>query len=100
MTTDGDLIGTLPIPSDQIVTRFSSKSELAVHRSIGGHSLAFMGYRGGPGFPTAPNIFDVSNGNTPSVIDPTNAAAGQYYRSLGEVDADGHPTITDIEAYS
>lgn len=100
LTTDGHLIGSLPIPTDQIVTSFSSKSELAINRSIDGHSLTFMGYRGGPGFPTAVNVFDVSNGNTPGVIDPTNAAVGQYYRSVAEVDAGGHLSITEGNAYS
>ncbi len=90
----------LPIPTDQIVTSFSSKSELSVHLSTDGKSITFMGYRGGPGFPTAVNIFDVSNGNTPGLIDSTNPAVGQYYRSVAEVDAHGHLMITDGNAYS
>jgi hypothetical protein len=100
LSTDGRLIGSLPIPTEQIVTSFSSKSELAINLSTDGHSLTFMGYRGGPGFPTAVNVFDVSNGNTPGVIDPTNAAVGQYFRSVGEVDAKGHLTVTEGNAYS
>src|SRR3984957_17007778 len=100
LTTDGEWLGTLPIPTDQIVTSFSSKSELALHLSTDGKSLTFVGYRGGPGFPTAANIFDVSNGNTPGLIDPTNAAGGQYYRSVAEVDAHGHLMITEGNAYS
>ena len=100
LTTDGRRLDTLPIPTDQIVTSFSSKSELALHRSTDGKSLTFVGYRGGPGFPTAANIFDVSNGNTPGLIDPTNAAVGQYFRSVGEVDAHGHLMITEGNAYS
>ena len=100
LTTDGHLIGSLPIPTDQIVTCFSSKSELALNRSIDGRSITFMGYVGGPGFPTAVNIFDVSNGNTPGVIDPTNAAVSQYYRSVAEVDAEGHLRVTEGNAYS
>ena len=98
--TDGSLQSTFPVPTDQIVTSFSSKSELAVHRSADGKSLTFVAYQGGPGFPTAPNIFDVSNGNTPGLIDPTNAAIGQYYRAVAEVDANGHLMITDGDAYS
>jgi hypothetical protein len=100
LTTNGERLGTLPIPTDQIVTSFSSKSELAVHLSTDGKSITFVGYRGGPGFPTAANIFDVSNGNTPGLIDPTNAAVGQYYRSVAEVDAHGHLMITEGNAYS
>jgi hypothetical protein len=100
LTTDGRLLDTLAIPTDQIVTSFSSKSELAINRSVDGRSITFMGYRGGPGFPTAANVFDVSNGNTPGVIDPTNAAVGQYYRSVAEVDSHGHLRITEGNAYS
>jgi hypothetical protein len=100
LTTDGNRLDTLPIPTDQIVTSFSSKSELALHLSTDGKSVTFVGYRGGPGFPTAVNIFDVSNGNTPGLIDPTNAASGQYYRAVGEVDAHGHLMITEDNAYS
>jgi hypothetical protein len=100
LTTDGHHLDTLPIPTDQIVTSFTSKSELAIHLSTDHKSVTFMGYRGGPGFVTAPNIFDVSNGNTPGLIDPTNAAVGQYYRSVAEVDAHGHLMITEGNAYS
>ena len=100
LATDGHLIRTLAIPTDQIVTSFSSKSELAVNRSVDGKSITFMGYRGAPGFPTAVNVFDDSNANSPGVIDPTNAAVGQYYRSVAEVDSGGHLRITEGNAYS
>jgi hypothetical protein len=100
ITTDGHLLDTLAIPTNRIVTSFSSKSELAVNRSVDGKSITFMGYRGGPGFPTAVNVFDVSNANSPGVIDPTNAAVGQYYRSVAEVDAHGHLQVTESNAYS
>jgi hypothetical protein len=100
LTTDGRLLDTLAIPTDQIVTSFSSKSELAVNRSADGGSITFMGYRGGPGFPTAVNVLDVSNDNTPGLIDPTNPAVGQNYRSVAEVDSHGHLKITEGNAYS
>jgi hypothetical protein len=100
ITTDGELLGTLPIPSDQIVTSFSSKSELALNRSLDGKSITFAGYRGGTGFLTAPNELDVSNSNTPGVIDPSNPVSSQYYRSVAEVDAEGHLMITEGNAYS
>jgi hypothetical protein len=100
LTTDGERIGTLPIPSDQIVTSFSSKSELALNRSLDEKSITFVGYRGGPGFLTAPNQLDVSNSNTPGVVDPTNPVVSQYYRSVAEVDTFGHLTITEGNAYS
>ncbi|MGA8767691.1 MAG: hypothetical protein WB559_11790 [Candidatus Acidiferrales bacterium] len=100
ITTDGFRIGTLTVPSDQIVTSFSSKSELALNLSLDGKSITFVGYRGGPGFVTAPNQLDVSNSNTPGVVDPTNPVSSQYYRSVAEVDARGNLAITEGNAYS
>ena len=100
ITTDGQRVGTLPIPSDQIVTSFSSKSELALNLSLDGKSITFVGYRGGPGFLTAPNQLDVSNSNTPGVVDPSNPVVSQYYRSVAEVDAGGNIEITEGNAYS
>jgi hypothetical protein len=106
----------LPIPSDRIVTSFSSKSELALNRSVDGKSLTFMGYHGGVGCdgtevsPTAPNLIDVSASNTPGICDPTDPVSSSlqstpniptaYYRAVAEVDADGNLSITDGNAYS
>ena len=127
ITGDGWLLGTLAVPTDQIVTSFSSKSELALNRSLDGKAITFVGYHGGPGCPvitfksgigtpgtasgpispTAANLLDVSNSNTPGVCDPTNpvvSSAGTvptaYYRAVAEVNADGHIRITDGNAYS
>jgi len=100
VTDDGRLLDTLMVPNDQIVTSFSSKSELALNRSTDGRSITFVGYRGGPGFVTGPNQLDVSNSNTPGVVDPTNPVSSEYYRSVAEVDGDGHITITEGNAYS
>jgi hypothetical protein len=116
ITEDGWMLGTLPIPSDRMVTSFSSKSELALNRSADGKSLTFMGYHGGVGCggsdvsPTAPNLIDVSASNTPAICDPTNPVTSSlqntpniptaYYRAVAEVDADGHLSITDGNAYS
>ncbi len=116
ITEDGWVLGTLPIPSDRIVTSFSSKSELALNRSADGKSLTFMGYHGGVGCggdtvsPTAPNLIDVSASNTPGICDPTNAVFSNlqnspniptaYYRAVAEVDAHGELSITDGNAYS
>jgi hypothetical protein len=93
-------LGELWVPSDEIVTSFSSKSELALNRSADGRSLTFMGYRGGPGCPTltldpttniltqgtnvgpesptAANLLDVSASSTPGLCDPTNPAVASY----------------------
>jgi hypothetical protein len=116
LTTDGRRLGTLRIPSDRIVTSFSSKSELALNRAVDGRSITFMGYHGGPGCggfplsPTAPNLIDVSASSTPGICDPTNSVISSfvstpvtptaYYRAVAEVDADGHLSITDGNAYS
>jgi hypothetical protein len=116
ITTDGFTLGTLPVPTDQLVTSFSSKSELALNRSADGRSITFVGYRGGVGCggskvsPTAPNLLDVSNSNTPGVCDPTNPifttfqsnplVPAAYYRTVGEVDADGRFSFTEGNAYS
>ncbi len=100
LTTDGERIGTLAVPSGLIVTSFSSKSELALNRSLDGKSFTFVGYRGGPGFVTSPNQLDVSNSNTPGVVDPTNPVTSQYFRSVAEVDEHGHIQVTDGNAYS
>ena len=100
LTMDGERIGTFAVPTDLLVTSFSSKSELAVNRSLDGKSITFVGYRGGPGFVTAPNQLDVSNSNTPGIVDPTNPVVTQYFRAVAEVDADGHIRITEGNAYS
>ena len=100
VTENGRLLGTLPIPPSGIVTSFSSKSELALNRSLDKKSITFMGYVGGTGFTTGINQLDVSNSNTPGVVDQTNPVVSQYYRSVVEVDADGHIMITDGNAYS
>jgi hypothetical protein len=100
ITTHGELLGTLPIPTDLLVTSFSSKSELALNRSTDKKSITFVGYHGGPGFVTAPNQLDVSNSNTPGVVDPTNPVVSNYFRAVVEVDSDGHLARTDGNAYS
>jgi hypothetical protein len=43
ITSNGKLLGTLAIPSDQIVTSFSSKSEVALNRSTDKKSITFLG---------------------------------------------------------
>jgi hypothetical protein len=105
LSTDGALLGTLNVPTDQIVTSFSSKSELALNRSADRRSLTFMGYRGGPGCPTltldpttniltqgtnvgpisptAANLIDVSASSTPGLCDPTNAAVASFAGAPG-----------------
>jgi hypothetical protein len=98
---DGARINTLAIDPTRIVTSFSSKSELAVNLADDGESITFVGYVGGDvASPTAPNQLDVSNSNTPGVVDPTTPVVSQYFRAVAEVDRDGHLRITDGNAYS
>lgn len=80
--------------ADHLVTSFSSKSELALNLSTSGNYMTFMGY-------VAPvNAIDVSNSNTPLVIDPTNSVGTEYYRAVARVGADGKFTFTETNAYS
>lgn len=79
---------------DQLVTSFSSKSELSLNRSLDGRYLTFMGY-------VAPvDALDVSNSNTPAVVDPTNPVTSTYYRAVAQMDWLGHFHFTETNAYS
>jgi hypothetical protein len=79
---------------DQLVTSFSSKSELALNLSSDDQYLTFMGY-------VAPiNTIDVSNSNTPGVIDPTNPVGTSYFRAVAQVDENGKFRFTNTNAYS
>ena len=100
ISEDGGLLDTLAIPTNMLVTSFSSKSELALNLSDDGRSITFVGYHGGPGFITGPNQLDVSNSNTPGVVDPSNPVGSNYFRAVMEVDARGHLMLTDGNAYS
>jgi hypothetical protein len=77
MTAEGVPVNTLEVPNSaqrgepsrkgQLVTSFSSKSELALNLSTDGEYLTFMGY-------VAPiGAIDVSNSNTPAVIEPRSS---------------------------
>lgn len=104
LTLDGRRVGSIEIPnstepgvttgSGQMVTSFSSKSELALNLSPDGKYVTFMGYN-------APvDQADVSNANTPGDIDPTSADPGAYYRVVGELGQDGKISYTETNAFS
>ncbi len=81
--------------SQHLATSFSSKSELALHLSTDGKALTFMGY-------VAPiDELDVSNANTPLVVDPTNPD-GQTptYRAVAQLNENGRFRFTETNAYS
>jgi hypothetical protein len=86
--------GTLKVPTNQVVTSFSSKSELSLHLSPDGKAVTFMGYY-------APaNTLDVSNSNTLGHVDPTDPVQGVYSRVVEELDFDGSLHTTLLNAYS
>src|SRR5215469_2701042 len=104
ISTTGTLINSLEVPNssqngvpptkDQMVTSFSSKSEVALNLSTDGRFLTFMGY-------LAPiNAIDVSNSNTPAVFDSTNPVGTSYYRVAAQVDQKGKLRYTATNAYS
>jgi hypothetical protein len=104
ITPWGQPVSTIEVPNssqpgvsaseDQMVTSFSSKSELALNLSTRGRYVTFMGY-------LAPvDTLDVSNANTPGVIDPTNPAKGAYYRVVAQLNSQGQFRFTETNAYS
>ena len=103
-TTTGTFINSLEVPnssqqgfspmSEELVTSFSSKSEVALNLSTDGQYLTFMGY-------VSPiDYLDVSNSNTPAVFDTTNQVGTRYYRAVALVDANGSFQFTMTNAYS
>ncbi len=104
ITPFGFVLSSLEVPnssswnvhtgSNQLVTSFSSKSEMALNLSTDGKILSFMGY-------VAPvNTIDASNSNTPGAIDPTNPVGINFLRAVATVDRSGKFTFTETNAYS
>jgi hypothetical protein len=104
ITPFGFLLNSLEVPnsslnnvrteSNQLVTSFSSKSEIALNLSTDGKLLTFMGY-------VAPiNTIDASNSNTPAAIDPTNPVGINFLRAVATVNRNGKFTFTETNAYS
>jgi hypothetical protein len=94
ITPWGQPQGVIPVPSSELNTSFSSKSEGALNLSSDGRNVTFMGYV------AAPDTVDVSNANTPAVVDPTNPVPGAGYRAVAQVSADGRFSFTETNAYS
>jgi hypothetical protein len=94
LTPSGSLVSRIKVPADQLVTSFSSKSEDALNLSTSGREVTFMDYV------AAPRELDVSNSNTPGVIDPTNPVPGAYYRAVGRLNRFGKFSFTETNAYS
>ena len=95
LTPWGQVFNRIAVPTRDIVTSFSSKSELALNLSTNGQDVMFMGYRA----PVA--AVDVSNSNTPGVIDPTNPVTGAAPRVVADLGRDGRfDSFTLTNAYS
>jgi hypothetical protein len=73
--TTGQVLGTLLVPTNQVVTSFSSKSEMGLHFTVApsGPLLTFAGY-GGAGV----GALDVSNSDAVAGQDPTNPVTGCF----------------------
>jgi hypothetical protein len=100
----GDVVQTVQVPNssekgvktntDQMVTSFSSKSEIGLNLSLDRNSVSFMGYL------SPVNAIDVSNSNTPDVVDPTNPVPSTDFRVVASVDQLGQFHFTKTNAYS
>jgi hypothetical protein len=94
ITPSGHTEDVIRVPTSELNTSFSSKSEGALNLSTDGKYVTFIDY-------VAPkDTVDVSNANTPGVIDPTNPVPGAYYRAVAQLSADGKFTFTETNAYS
>jgi len=104
ITPSGWVINSLEVPNnsqrgitskrDQLVTSFSSKSELALNLSTDRRYLTFMGYL------SPVDTIDVSNSNTPGAVDTTNPVGENTFRAVARVDAYGRFHFTETNAYS
>jgi hypothetical protein len=104
LTPSGALVNSLevadssqngvPPTKDQMVTSFSSKSEVALNLSTDGQFVTLMGY-------LAPiDALDVSNSNTPAVVDSTNPVNETNFRVVAQVDGHGKFRFAKTNAYS
>src|ERR1700735_5489569 len=94
MTPGGFPIATISVPASELVTSFSSKSELALNLSPDGRYVSVVGDV------AAPDTLNVSNANTPGEIDPTNPVPGAYYRAVAQLSGNARFQFTETNAYS
>jgi hypothetical protein len=98
----GRVLNRLQVPTRQVVTSFSSKSELALHvgRDEHGQHLVFVGYAG-----AGVGALDVSNSDAVAGQDPTNPVSFAFgtgyafHRTIVSLDDDGHLTYTPTVNY-
>jgi hypothetical protein len=91
----GNQLLQVKVPTDQIATSFSSKSEGAINFSTNGQDLSFLGYN-------APlNALDISNSDTPLAPDMTNPdKEGPYNRVAADLSSDGNWSFTLSNSFS
>ena len=94
ITPSGFPQGIINVPTNELTTSFSSKSEGALNLSTDGKNVTFIGYV------ATPDTVDVSNANTPGDIDPTNPVPSAFYRAVAQLSTDGRFTFTETNAYS
>jgi hypothetical protein len=94
VTPLGFPLRTIAVPTKDLVTSFSSKSELALKLSTDGRQITFMGYV------APPDTVDVSNSNTPGAVDPTDPVGLSFLRAVAQMDSRGHFQFTETNAYS
>ena len=98
----GRVLGRLEVPPNQVVTSFSSKSELGLHlaQDREGSHLVFVGYAS-PGV----GAIDVSNSDAVAGQDPTNpvtfAFGSEYafHRTIVSMNSDGRLSYTPTIDY-
>ena len=98
----GHVIGSIVVPPEQVVTSFSSKSELAIHitHDWRGAHVVLLGY-GGAGI----GAIDASNSDAVPGQDPTNpvtfafGASYAFPRTIVSMDEQGHFSYTPTIAY-
>ncbi|WNC92626.1 hypothetical protein RI103_30750 [Paraburkholderia sp. FT54] len=80
----------------KFATSFASKSEMALNVSLDNRSLTFVGYN------ASPDQLDISNSNTPGVVDTTNTdVATPTYRTVGQLNfTDSSLSFTNTNAYA
>jgi hypothetical protein len=90
----GDVLDTIPVPTSDLVTSFSSKSEGALNLSTNGQYVSFMGY-------AAPSAsLDVSASSAPGEVDPTDPVTSSYYRTVATLNSSGEFHFTETNAYT
>jgi hypothetical protein len=103
----GHVFGTLQVPTDQVVTSFTSKSELALNftRDKTGAHLALQAYAGSTVGSPGVGALDVSNADAVAGQDPTNPVTAYFgdshffHRTIVALDDKNNFSYTPTENY-